>query len=364
MVSIDALKPEFLFEQERLGISLPFLTSYFLKGGRVAPKGMKSVFPPFTYPCHQSMITGTNPVTHGIVNNAVFDPSSRHKGAWHWFANKRVTTLWEAAHQAGYVVGSAAFPTSVGAKGDYVAPEFWWDGTEMDSAFIDAVSKPQGLIAEMEADIGRYAGGLDLSDDGDAQRYKAAAWLLRNKLGPCQAEKPFFLTAYFASFDESAHQSAYTARKRPAAWKRSTPWSACWFAKPKPLRVAASSSGVVSDHGTLDNTHTVYPNVLLRQAGLIECDDTGCITDWKAYSQRAGGICEIRLARKDDEASRKILDGVMRELAQDGRNAIMAVLTGEEARARGGFPDADYVLISHKGTKYGTTRTASLSVRS
>ena len=46
LVSIDALKPEFLFEQERLGISLPFLTSYFLNGGRVAPKGMKSVFPP------------------------------------------------------------------------------------------------------------------------------------------------------------------------------------------------------------------------------------------------------------------------------------------------------------------------------
>ena len=85
---------------------------------------------------------------------------------------------------------------------------------------------------------------------------------------------------------------------------------------------------VVSDHGTLDNTHTVYPNVLLRQAGLIECDDTGRVTDWKAYSQRAGGICEIRLARKDDEASRKILDGVMRELARDGQNAIMTVLTG------------------------------------
>lgn len=349
LVSVDALKPEFLFEQERLGISLPFLTSYFLKGGRVAPKGMKSVFPPFTYPCHQSMITGTNPVTHGIVNNAVFDPSSRHKGAWHWFANKRVTTLWEAARQAGYVVGSAAFPTSVGAKGDYVAPEFWWDGTEMDSAFIDAVAKPQGLIAEMEADIGRYAGGLDLSDDGDAQRYKAAAWLLRNKLGPCQAEKPFFLTAYFASFDESAHQFGVYSKEAARSLEKIDAMVGMLVREAEAIAGGSLIVCVVSDHGTLDNTHTVYPNVLLRQAGLIECDDTGRVTDWKAYSQRAGGICEIRLARKDDEASRKILDGVMRELAQDGRNAIMAVLTGEEARARGGFPDADYVLISHKG---------------
>ena len=120
---------------------------------------MKSVFPPFTYPCHQSMITGTNPVTHGIVNNAIFDPMNEHNGAWHWFANRKVLTLWEAARQARYVTASAAFPTSVGAKGDYIAPEFWWDGSEWDSLFIDAVSHPQGLVSEMEADIGRYAGG-------------------------------------------------------------------------------------------------------------------------------------------------------------------------------------------------------------
>ena len=349
LISIDALKPEFLFEQERLGISLPFLTSYFLKGGCVAPKGMKSVFPPFTYPCHQSMITGTNPVTHGIVNNAVFDPAARHKGAWHWFANKRVLTLWEAARRAGYVVGSAAFPTSVGAKGDYIAPEFWWDGSEMDSAFIDAVSKPQGLVSEMEEDIGRYAGGLDLSDAGDAQRYKAAAWLLRKKLAPCQAEKPFFLTAYFASFDESAHEFGVYSQEAARSLEKIDAMVGILVREAEAVAGGHLIVSIVSDHGTLDNTHTVYPNVLLRQAGLIECDGQGHIADWKAYSQRAGGICEIRLARKDDDSSRRILDDVMKELAQDGRNAIMAVLTGEEARARGGFPDADYVLISHKG---------------
>lgn len=129
LISIDALKPEFVLEQTRLGVHLPFLTSIFVDKGIVATEGMESVFPPFTYPCHQSMITGTNPAVHGIVNNAIFDPVNRHKGAWHWFANTRVKTLWQAAKEAGYIVGSAAFPTSVGAKGDFIAPEFWWDGS-------------------------------------------------------------------------------------------------------------------------------------------------------------------------------------------------------------------------------------------
>lgn len=129
LVSVDALKPEFVFEQERLGVNLPNITAYFKEGGMAAKEGMKSVFPTFTYPCHQSMITGTNPKTHGIVNNGIFDLTGEHLGAWHWFATNKVKTLWEAAKENGYCSASVAFPASVGAKGDYIAPEFWWDGT-------------------------------------------------------------------------------------------------------------------------------------------------------------------------------------------------------------------------------------------
>lgn len=97
LISIDALKPEFVFEQQRLGVNLPNLTKHFLENGLTAPEGMESVFPTFTYPCHQSMITGTCPATHGIVNNGIFDPKGEHLGAWHWFASRKVKTLWEAA---------------------------------------------------------------------------------------------------------------------------------------------------------------------------------------------------------------------------------------------------------------------------
>ena len=80
---------------------------------------------------------------------------------------ERRKNLWEAAGKHGYLSASVAFPTSVAAGGDFIAPEFWWDGTELDSRFIDAMSVPQGMILEMEKDIGRYAGGLDLTEAGD-----------------------------------------------------------------------------------------------------------------------------------------------------------------------------------------------------
>lgn len=347
LISVDALKPEFVFEQERLGVRLPNITKYFVEQGLTAREGMKSVFPTFTYPCHQSMITGVNPAVHGIVNNGIFDPTGAHLGAWHWFVNDKVKTLWEAAKESGYCVASVAFPTSVGAKGDFIAPEFWWDGSALDSRFIDAVAKPQGMILEMEKEIGTYAGGLDLSDAGDAQRGKAALWVLKNKL--TASEKPFFMTAYFASFDESAHQNGVYSKEAAASLEKIDKMLGELI---ETARTIAGDDLVVcvdSDHGSLDNTHNISPNVLLHKAGLIETDESGAVTAWKAFSQRAGGTAEIRLADPQDKEAAKALADVMETLKQDPESGILEVLIGEEARARGGFPESAYVLVSKKG---------------
>ena len=80
LISVDALKPEFVFKQEERGVNLPNISYYFLKNGMACEEGMVSVFPTFTYPCHQSMITGANPAVHGTVNNGIFDPTGEHLG--------------------------------------------------------------------------------------------------------------------------------------------------------------------------------------------------------------------------------------------------------------------------------------------
>lgn len=349
LVSVDALKPEFVFEQERLGVKLPVITNYFVEKGLTAGDGMKSVFPTFTYPCHQSMITGTNPATHKIVNNGIFDPLGEHLGAWHWFANTEVKTLWEAAKENGYWSASVAFPTSVGARGDFIAPEFWWDGSALDSRFIDAVAKPQGIIAEMEKEIGQYAGGLDLSDNGDAQRGKAALWMLKNKIAPVISEKPFFMSAYFASFDESAHQYGVYSDEAARSLEKIDKMLGELIEEAMKITDGHLIVCVVSDHGSLDNTHNISPNVLLHDAGLIQTDENGRVISWKAFSQRAGGTAEVRLADPEDKEAADALKKIMDQLLADENSGIMEVLNGEEARKRGGFPEAAYVLVSDKG---------------
>lgn len=364
LISVDALKPEFVFEQERLGISLPNLTTYFVEQGTRAGKGVKSVFPTFTYPCHQSIITGVCPATHGTYNNGIFDPVGEHLGAWHWFANRKVKTLWQAAKEQGYVSASVAFPTSVAAKGDYIAPEFWWDGSTLDSRFIDAMACPQGMILEMEEEIGQYAGGLDLTEAGDQKRFQATLWMIKRKLEPQIKEKPFFLSAYFASFDETAHIHGVYSREAAKALEAIDQMVGELVTTVRAVTDGHVVVCVVSDHGTLDNQYNISPNVLLNEAGLIDVDADGRVTDWKAWSQRAGGTAEIRLKDTADDVSREKLAKVMQRLVSDSESGILEAVDQDGAKQRGGFPLAEYVLVSKKGYEIRDNVTGAYCTKS
>ena len=269
LISVDALKPELVFEHERFGLTLKNIRSC-VERGSTSRSGMKSVFPAFTYPCHQTMITGVYPERHGTVNNGIFDPTGEHKGAWHWFVSRTSANLWQLAHDAGYVSASMAFPTSVGAQGDFIAPEFWYDGTEQDSYLLDAVCRPQGLIAEMEQSIGTYPGGLDLTLGGDERRKNGALWLLEHKLAPLQDQKPFFLSCYFAAFDEGAHLHGVHSPEAMSDLEAVDGFVG--EIVQKAIEIAGDNLIVclVSDHGTLDNQYNIRPNVVMRESSLLK----------------------------------------------------------------------------------------------
>ena len=157
------------------------------------------------------------------------------------------------------------------------------------------------------------------------------------------------MSAYFASFDESAHQNGVYSQEAARSLEKIDKMLGELIEEANRITNGHLVVCVVSDHGTLDNTHNISPNVLLNKAGLIETDDSGKVLSWKAFSQRAGGTAEIRLADPDDQEAAAALKTVVDQLLSDPDSGIMEVLTGEEARKRGGFPEAAYVLVSEKG---------------
>lgn len=350
LISIDALKPEFVFEAERIGVNLPNIKKYFIENGTYASKGVKSVFPTFTYTCHHSIITGTYPATHGIHTNKVFDPTGKHMDAWYWYVSENAKNLWECAKENGYISSSVGFPASVGANSDYHIPEIWRDGSHLDSKLIDAVSRPQGMVREMEKEIGRFAGGTDLTIEGDTIRQKAALWILENKIKKHLEEKPFFMSCYYAAYDETAHINGVYSKEAISDLERIDSLVGELVEKAHEITNDNVVVCVVSDHGTIDNKYDIKPNIVFVENDLIKLDENGKLVDWEAWCQRSGGTGQIRLKDKENKEIRAKVESILNELLNDENSGISEVITGEEAnKTRRGFPDADYVIISKAG---------------
>lgn len=353
LISIDAMRPDIVFEAEKHGIKLPNMCTYFIENGSYVRNGVEGVFPTVTYPAHQSIITGTNPSIHGIYNNRVWDPEGKHLGAWEWYVSNKTTNLWKAAKQNGYLSANVGFPTSVGAHADFNIPEYWRDKTELDSKVLNAVSYPQGLVKEMEKEIGRYP-SYDFSLEGDSKRYDAALWLIENKIKPQIPQNPFFMTAYFAAYDEYAHKYGTFSKESLKALEEIDGMIGKLVKEVHKITNDNVVVAVVSDHGMVDNIANISPNTELYKAGLIKIDKNGKVTNWDAYFQKAEGSGQIKLKDPNNIEVRHKVEAILNKLKADNNSGILAVMTGKEAELKlHGFPEADYVLIAKLG--YQTT---------
>lgn len=141
--------------------------------GVSAPDGMLPSFPSLTFPNHYSIVTGLYPEHHGIVGNSFFDPARdavyvytrpepSSDGTWYGG-----TPLWSLAEQHG--MRSACL---------------FWPGSEAKIAGF----RPSFYL--------HYDDGLD-----DHRRIdQVISWL-----GLAAADRPHFITLYFADVDHAGH---------------------------------------------------------------------------------------------------------------------------------------------------------------
>ena len=75
---------------------------------------VKTVFPALTYPAHTTLVTGCDPIDHGIGQNQPFQPEQiPNMRSWYWDAAKiKTPTLFDAVHQAGGKCASILWPVT------------------------------------------------------------------------------------------------------------------------------------------------------------------------------------------------------------------------------------------------------------
>jgi predicted AlkP superfamily pyrophosphatase or phosphodiesterase len=358
VISIDGLHPSHVIDAARYGAVLPHLRQ-FVEQGTFAT-GVIGVLPTVTFPSHTTLITGASPAQHGIHANTPFDPLNTNRDGWYWYADDvRVPTLWSAAAARGLKTGSMNWSVTVANQDiDYLIPEFWRAVNDEDVKLLRALSRPEGLLERLEAELGPFVNGYDDYLPADLVRTRFAAAML-------QKYRPDLMTVHLIALDGTEH--------------REGPWVAAAHrtlqsidAMVGELSAAALSNNpdtaiaVVSDHGFIATHTAVNLRVPLVTAGLIELSVgptvgvAPTIADWQVQLWPAGGTAAVVLRERDDAAVRARVATLLDELRADPANGIARVLTREELERAGAFPDAEFVVELAPGYYAGTALIGDL----
>lgn len=365
MISIDGLKPEYVTHAAEHGLKIPTLRRFLTEG--TYAEGVVAVVPTVTYPDHTTLITGVWPAEHGIVNNTVFDPKRTLDGAWYWYAGDiRVPTLWDAAHQKTISTASVSWPVSVNATSvDTLIPEYWrtandsvdpQDANLQDVELMAAISRPEGLLFEMQKRLGPYMMGNDTTVDGDRTRTRYSLDILNR-------QKPGFMTIHLSSLDESEHVNgpfSQDANQTLEAIDGMVAQLIDAATKNDPATVVV----IVSDHGFADVHHALNIAIPFLRAGLIQAetaaDGKTTVTSWKAEPWATGGMAAIMLHDPADAKTREEVRALLERLAADPVNGVANIMDNEQIEKSGGFPAAAYILALKPGFTFGSAFSGDL----
>jgi predicted AlkP superfamily pyrophosphatase or phosphodiesterase len=352
MISVDGMKPEYVFEADQRGLKIPYLRS-LLRDGTYAD-GVSGVWPTVTYPSHTTLVTGVSPAAHGIFANMEFDPEQHFKDSWFWYADQiRAPTLWRVAHAAHLTTASVGWPVTVGATDiDFLIPEYWrisGSTTDLDPSdryLIAALSRPVGLLADMQKTLGPYLMANDTSLPGDEVKTRFSIDILRR-------HRPQFMTVHLSSLDDAEHGHGVFSPEANRDLEALDGLLAGLAAAAQAANSAAVIT-VVSDHGFTALTHRVNLLVPFVRSGLVTtvsdpATQAPKVASWKAQPWAAGGMAAIMLHDPADRDTERAVGELLQSLAADPNNGIARIDGRAEIERHGAFPDAAFLVVMRPG---------------
>lgn len=277
IVSIDGLRPDFYLDPS---YPAPTLRALLASGSHA--RAVEPVFPSVTYPDHASIVTGVRPARHGVPFNVLFEPTGE-RGRWYEeTADLKSPPLWEWARAAGVTTASLSWPSTVGARIDWLLPERnYYARTEPVAELLQAATpglfekirvQPQPTIFK---DIIQW----------DAFLTETAAGLIREV-------RPGLLLIHLVQMDHFQHRGGREGSEVKPALERVDGHIAT-------LRRALDDAGladraamiITGDHGFSDVERLVFPNEILAQARLRACPKAG--DGWRATAHVSGGSVAV-----------------------------------------------------------------------
>ncbi|MCD2423036.1 ectonucleotide pyrophosphatase/phosphodiesterase [Niabella pedocola] len=331
LISIDGLRPEFYLDP---AWPAPHLRQ--LKQQGVYARQVVGVFPTVTYPSHTSIVTGQPPGKHGIYYNTPFEAP---KGRWYWEDSSiKTPTLWKAVKHAGLTSGAVMWPVTVGAPIDYNFPVRRADGDEKTDQL--SVTRPYITPAGMLDQMAAAGNGTVTADDfkyRDVDRTigRMGAFIFKQY-------QPALLAIHFIQADHAQHEHGRDAPEVKTAVAVIDSMIGRVIAAVEESGQTSNTTIIVTgDHGFVDATQSVAPNVLLEKNGLISGDD------WKAKFYTTGGSAFLYTKKAGDAATTQQVEQLLRQLPHGDQ--WFRIVTKKELEAIGANPEVELALAMKKG---------------
>ena len=293
---------------------------------------VKSVFLSNTYPVHTSVVTGVEPVEHGLINNTERKPL--HHPRW-WYDAKRIkaTTLWDEAHKKGLSVASVLWPVTGKAKAiKWNVPESLADygKSQVLTNFKNGSKRLQLKL------LLQYGSMIDGINQPTLDNFTTCC--MRDIL---TKKQPDLALVHFTAYDTLCHRHGVESNELNNALE----------ALDNNLGILLKAAGkdynviVFSDHAQLPAEKDILPNKMLAEKfGLTEETESGYDMS-KCYFECCGGSAFFREYKLDDEDIEK----VKVEVAQlEGFNRFLTVeemrISGREDEAFGFCASVGYAI--------------------
>ena len=292
---------------------------------------MPEVLPAVTCTAQATLLTGTLPDAHGVVANGwLFRDTNEVR---FWQQNNRLIQaepLYETARNRAKERGLAFTSAKL----------FWWfnQGAAVDISVtpkphyavngnkaFGITGVPQALSERLERELGAFPFPQFW---GPMAGRKSTAWIARAAASVVRAERPTLTLAYLPHLDYDPQRFGPRGCDMAKCVKELD--DAC-----APLLDAAKATGaqvwVVSEYGHCDVSRPVYPNRVLRNAGLLEVRRGPFGEQLDLYGSRAFAVVDHQLAHvyvRDVADVPRVRDllaavpGVARVLASDERGDI------------------------------------------
>lgn len=325
LLSIPGLRAEDLSR-------MPTLAALAAKGASVP---LDPGFPAVTCPVQATLTTGTMPAAHGIVANGLVDRRSHHLEMWiSPDSVHRAPRIWDQLKAARPDLRTAAWflLQSKHATADLVclpAPKHNPDGTET----MWCHTNPEPLYATLRETLGEFPLHKFW---GPIAGIESSRWIARSFIEAARPAPPHFAVVYLPHLDYAAQRTGPDSPPALAACGELDDEIATLVDDYR--QICGQSEYIVlvaGEYRIRPVTHTLFPNRVLREAGLLAVTETpdGEILDIAASAAWALAdhqIGHIYLRDRGDRGLVERVAGLFRN-----RAGVARVLTADDLVATG-----------------------------